>query len=84
MPGTEMDPFYQAVVEGFRALGAANPQAIRRAVLLRGLFFAGQQFQCDGMKAIWLSGKRTVEFYDEQGRLLRSFRADEAPLSKAA
>ena len=84
MPDTHAYPLYRAVVEGFEALGAANPQAIRRAVLYRSLTFVGQQFQCEGLRAVWLAGEETVAFHDAQGELLRTVSLEERPLKKAA
>ena len=60
MPDVDAYPLYRAVVEGFEALGAANPQAIRRAVVYRSLTFVGQQFQCEGRRAVWLAGEETA------------------------
>jgi len=71
-------------VEGFEALGAASPQVIRRAVLFRSLTFIGQQFECEGLRAVWLAGEETVTFHDAQGALLTTVCLEERPLKRAA
>ncbi|MHC4405588.1 MAG: hypothetical protein ACYTG0_38575 [Planctomycetota bacterium] len=84
MPGTEGAWVYQLVVDGFRALGAADSESVRKTFLLRENDFLGEKYQCDGMQAVWLVGEDTVRFYDEHGTLLNTTTLDEQQTKKAA
>lgn len=69
MSGAEI---YQIVERAFSALGVADPQAIRRAILLRDCRIAGYRFQCDGLQAICLLGQPSIAFYDRRQQLLQT------------
>lgn len=84
MPGPDPDSVYQLVVDGFKALGAAEPGAVRRAVILRERTFVGQRFLCGGMQAVRLAGEDAIGFYSDRGRLLLTVNVDARPARKAA
>ena len=39
--------------------------------VLKDGFFIGHKFHCDGAYAIWGAGWNAIEFYDEDGQLLK-------------
>ena len=73
MSGAEI---YQIVERAFTALGVADPQAIRRAILLRDCRITGYRFQCDGLQAICVLGQPSIAFYDRQQQLLQTIPLD--------
>jgi hypothetical protein len=84
MPVSDADRVYQLVVEGFRALGAADPEAVSRAILLRERRFVGHRFRCDGIQALRLAGEDAIAFYDDQGKLLKTVPLEAEPVNRAA
>ena len=84
MPGTDADRVYQLVVEGFRALGAADPEAVSRTVLLRELRFVGHRYRCGHMHAVRLAGEERVAFHDDQGKLLKTVTLEPQPMKNVA
>jgi hypothetical protein len=47
------------------------PIDVCETLLIRDGFFIGHKFRCDGGYAIWGAGWSAVEFYDEDGELLK-------------
>jgi len=62
---------YNLVVATFSKLGMPPPIDVRETLLIKDGFFIGHKFRCDGGYALWASGWNTVEFYDENGKLLK-------------
>jgi hypothetical protein len=65
------DPVGEVVQATFQELGGAPPESITRSVLLDKKTFAGFQFHCGGLRAVWLAESEIVKFYDAGGKLLR-------------
>jgi hypothetical protein len=84
MSDTGPDGLHQRVVEGFRVLGASDPEAISQSILLRELRFVGRRFRSDGMQAVAMADQDTLQFYDGEGNLLRTVPVDGEPVKKAA
>ncbi|NLY01432.1 MAG: hypothetical protein GXY83_35520 [Rhodopirellula sp.] len=78
------DAVFQIVAAGFAELGAADPQAIGRTLLLRDGYFVGHRFRCGGLQAILLPESESVEFFDAEGGPLRSVPLPQAESRKAA
>ncbi len=72
MDPTQTEAVYELVVRGFADLGAPDPRCVSRSLLLHGMHYAGQEFRCDGWRAVWLVGGETIEFYDAAGNLAKS------------
>jgi len=72
MPETDCDRIHQVVVDGFRSLGATNPEAVSRTILLRDGWLLGHRFLCEGFQAIHRAGSGEIAFYDNQGKLLET------------
>ena len=53
-------------------LGIPAPSPIIRTMLMRDGYFVGHKLRYDGGHAILRADGRTMEFYDEQGKLLRT------------
>jgi hypothetical protein len=65
-------------------LGAADPEAISRAILTRERRFVGHRFRCGAMQAVVLAGEHSIGFYDDQGSLLKTVALEGEPMKKAA
>lgn len=60
------------MVAGFAELGLSAPDRLHRTFLLRNMAYAGQRFCCGGWQAVWLLGGDSVDFYDEEGSLVKT------------
>ena len=84
MAAAGSDQLHHRVVEGFRALGAGDPEAVSRSILLRESRFAGQRYRCEDLQAVWLVGEDVLHFYDGDRNLLRTVSLEGEPMKKAA
>ena len=66
-----MSFIYDLVVVTFVKLGMPPPINVCETLLIMDGFFIGHKFHCDGGYAIWAPGWSAVEFYDEEGNLLK-------------
>jgi len=66
-----MSLIYDLVVAMFLKLGLPAPTDICETLLVNDGCFIGHRFRCDGGYAIWGVGWKAVEFYDEEGQLLK-------------
>ena len=66
-----MDSIYNLVVRKFSELGMPAPIDVYETLLVAGGCFIGHKFHCDGGYAIWGAGWNAVEFYDDNGELLK-------------
>ncbi len=69
---TQAKAVYELVASGFAELGTSDPRRINRSVLLKNLRYAGQTFRCEQWRALWLAGGESVEFYDAEGKLVKT------------
>ena len=53
-------------------LGLPAPTNIIQTMLMKDRYFVGWKFRYDGGYAILRAGANTIEFYDEQGTLLKT------------
>jgi hypothetical protein len=60
-----------AVTATLTEMGIAT-DSLMHTVLLKDGYFAGHKFRFDGGYAVWLSDKDAVEFYGEDGKVLKS------------
>jgi hypothetical protein len=60
------------VAASLGALGLPIPPNIIQTMLMHDGYFVGWKVRCDGGDAILHSGDGAVEFYDDQGRSLRT------------
>jgi len=58
------------VASTFSKLGMPPPIDVWETLLVKDGIFIGYKFHCDGGYAIWGTGWNSVEFYDENGKLL--------------
>ena len=62
---------HNLVVATFSKLGMPPPIDVCDNLLVKDGCFIGHKFHCDGGYAIWGAGWNSVEFYDEDGKLLK-------------
>jgi hypothetical protein len=72
------------VVSGFEELGAGDPQAYTYRILLRDRFFLGHRFECEGFEAIFRAEEGILEFYNQDGVLLKTISLHGEVMRKAA
>jgi hypothetical protein len=60
------------LVQIFAELGATDPASMIRTVLLKDRFFVGWKFRYDGGHVILRAASDAIEFYDEDGTLLKT------------
>jgi hypothetical protein len=53
-------------------LGLPAPTSVIETLLLKDRYFVGQKFRYDGGWAVMREGSNTIEFFDEQGTLLKT------------
>jgi hypothetical protein len=68
----QSDEFFQLLCQTFTELGATDPQAIYRTLLLRDRRFVGHCYHCGDYRALWAPGSAAIEFYRHGGELLRT------------
>jgi hypothetical protein len=59
------------VAETFSELGMPPPIDMWETLLIMDGCFIGHKFHCDGGYALWGAGWNSVEFYDQNGKLLK-------------
>jgi len=72
----QVEAVYALTSAGFAELGISDPNRFHRTFLLRDMQYAGQRFHCDGWQAVWLLGGHSIDFYDEEGRLVKTLPVD--------
>ena len=72
-------------MNGFKELGADEPDRITCRVLVKAEFFVGQLFLCGNHRAVLAADEVEIKFYDSQGTLLKTVMLEEqSQLKKAA
>lgn len=66
---TSAAPVYDLVVQGFRDLGATNPEWVECSILLRSGYCVGRGYRNGPLRAYWLLEEEHIEFYDAAGTL---------------
>jgi len=70
--GIEPDLLHQTIAAGLSELGMPDLCCRSTTLLIRDGHCAGQRFLFDGVQAVWLIAENVVQFYDENGRVLKS------------
>jgi len=68
--GATLDLLHELLVKTFAELGAIG--SVVRTFLLGDRQFVGQRFRCGGLQAVWLADGNDIDFYDVQGKLLKT------------
>jgi len=68
------------IVDTFRELGIPDPKfsVANTRVLVRGGFCVGRRLLCGHVQVVVLACGEKIEFYDQDGKLLRSIRVDQS------
>ena len=53
-------------------LGLPAPSNMIQTMLMKDRYFVGHKFRYDGGYSVWREGSNTIEFYDEDGNLLKT------------
>ena len=72
---------YDLVVATASELGMPAPVYVFETLLVMDRCFLGHKYQYDGGHAMWGNGSNTVEFFDENGKLLKLVAVKEAACS---
>ena len=80
----EPAPLQQAIAAGLSELGMPDLVCRSTTYLVRDGHCVGQRFLFDGIQAVWLIAENVVQFYDENGRMLRSVQVAAARREEAA
>ena len=65
-------PIHDLVAATLSEIGLPAPTNVIQTTLMHNGYFAGWKFRYDGGYAICTHGGNTIEFYDRQGKLLRT------------
>jgi hypothetical protein len=82
--GTEAAPLHQTIAAALSELGLPEQPCRSTSFLIQNGYCTGQRFLFDGIEAIWLIAENTIQFYDENGRLLKSVSVGTVEDRKAA
>jgi hypothetical protein len=63
---------HELVAATLTGLGLPSPTDIIQTMLMKGGYFVGFKFRFDGGHAILQAGGNVIEFFDEQGKLLKT------------
>ena len=80
----EPTPLHQAIAAGLSELGMPDLVCRRTTFLIRDGHCVGQRFLFEGIQAVWLIAENLIQFYDENGRMLRSVKVKVARREEAA
>lgn len=67
----ESEPIFDQVVRALAELAIADPASVVPTLLIQDGVFLGHRYRYDGGCAMWWLGSPTLEFHDEQGKLLQ-------------
>ena len=79
---TQADMMQQLVAKTFAELGATDP--VIGTILLKDGYFVGHRFRCGGMQAVRRAGGEVIEFYGEDGTLVKTVSVDAVEGREAA
>jgi hypothetical protein len=79
---TQTDAKQELVAKMFAELGATDP--VISTILLRDGYFVGHRFRCGGMQAVRRAGGEGIEFYGEDGKLVKTVSVEAVEEQKAA
>jgi hypothetical protein len=82
--GTEAAPLHQTIAAALSELGLPEQPCRSTSFLVQDGYCTGQRFRFDEIEAIWLIAEKVVQFYDENGRLLKSVSVGTVEDRKAA
>lgn len=74
----------QAVDASLAELGVPNLPCLGVRFLVEDGFYVGQRFLFEGLEADWSITQKRIDFFDEQGRLVKSVALDDAQVDRAA
>ena len=80
----EPTPLHQAIAAGLYELGMPGLTSRSTTFLVRDGHCVGQRFLFDELQAVWLIAENVIQFYDENGRMLRSVKVKVARREEAA
>jgi len=79
----EFENVRRTVIRTFRELGVEDDGSspLRETTILCDRSHAGRRFQCDDVRAVWFSGRDTIEFFSDDGEFLCTANVTPKPLA---
>ncbi len=71
-PGEITDVVRHHLRQRFTSLGADPAAQLHESLLIRGGFYCGRRFQCDGMQAVWFVEEQQLKLFDRDGCLVQT------------
>ena len=88
---TQAEAVQDVVANVLAEMGVQDPASVVHTFLIRGGYFVGHKFRCEGVWAIWPIGAESVEFHAADGTLIKTVSLDtvqkktcEPPAQKSA
>jgi hypothetical protein len=72
------------VLKAVTELGAGQPAGRREAILCRDGYIVGHKFNFDGVRAVWMASQEQINFYADDGTLVRAVNLEERDRAQAA
>lgn len=69
---TQVEAVQTVVTKTLTEMGVPDPASVLHTFLIRCGYFVGHKFRCDGISAVWAQGTESVEFYGEDGQLIKT------------
>lgn len=67
-----MDSVHDLVAATLTELGLSVPTNVIQTMLMKDGYFVGHKFRYDGGYAVMRTGGSTIDFYDDDGKLLKT------------
>lgn len=80
----QTDRIRQAVDASLAELGLADLRCLGARFLVEDGFYVGRRFLFDGLEADWSIAENRIDFFDAQGRLVKSVALGDAQVDRAA
>jgi hypothetical protein len=69
-PGEITEAVRQRLRHHFAAQGVGPEAELRESLLIRGGFYCGRRFACEGLQAVWFVEEGQLKLYARDGTLL--------------
>lgn len=77
MDDPDLPSIYRLVSQNFKDLGVSNPSTVSHSILLHSRSFAGEKFECEGIRALLLRDGKRLVFFGPDGEILKRVNVEE-------